>query len=154
MKKCKECGYEGDNFLKGFLICNTCVEKAVALERMNPEPLKGKIIEGTYGKKEARIIDTEELLKLKKYVDDELVERIIDANSSSIPCPAKLTDLRLHGRNPDMLQKDQVCRAIKSWINYFNELGKYFEEKGNQERANRHYVQAIAFEVFLGEKNE
>ena len=111
-------------------------------------------MKSTLTKKEARITDTEELLKLKKYVDDELVTRIIDANSSSIPRPAKLTDLRLHGRNPDMLQKDQVCRAIKSWIFYFNELGKYFEEKENQERANRHYAQAIALEVFLDEKCE
>lgn len=66
--------------------------------------------------------------------------------------PPKFTDLKSYGENYDMFRVEQVEDTIKSWILYFNELGKYFEEQGDQERANRHFVQAIAFETFLGEQ--
>lgn len=115
-------------------------------------------MKSTFKKKEARITDTEELLKLKKYVDDELVTRTIlsytGGDNAGILHPAKLTGLKLHGKNNDMFEKNQIRYAIKSWIFYFNELGKYFEKQGNKERADRHFAQAIAFETFLGEDKD
>lgn len=104
MRKCKECGYIGNNFLKGFLICNDCVERNV--------------------------------------------------QNTDITSPPKFTDLKVYGENYDKFQVIQIESAIKSWIHYFNQLGRYFEKRGNQERADRHYVQAIAFETFLGEVME
>ena len=40
MKTCKNCGYKGDNFLKGFLICNNCLEKEN--KNIKIQPLKNK----------------------------------------------------------------------------------------------------------------
>jgi len=47
MKTCKNCGYKGDNFLKGFLICNNCLEKENKDIKSQPlENKKFQIIKG------------------------------------------------------------------------------------------------------------
>ena len=71
---------------------------------------------------------------------------------SEIISPPKFTDLKTYGENYDKFQVTQIESVIKSWILYFNQLAKYFEERGNHCRADRHYAQAIAFETFLGEE--
>ena len=102
MRKCKECGYEGDDFLKGFLICNTCVERY---------------------------------------------------NNKKLPNPKKLQEYcRPRGEEYQYYNIDEIFNCINVWIDYFNELGDYFEKRGNQERADRHYSQAVVMKMLIGEE--
>lgn len=65
-----------------------------------------------------------------------------------------LTGLKRKGKNNKYYEVEQIKHCVESWIFYFNELGTYFEKQGNQERAYRHYAQAIAFALFLNGKKE
>lgn len=71
--------------------------------------------------------------------------------TEDFPNPKKLTELKRYGKDHNFFEKTQVFVCVKEWILYYNYLAKYFEERGNQERADRHYAQAIAFDVFLNE---
>lgn len=73
---------------------------------------------------------------------------------TDIPTPVGFQGLKPYGENHDMFMVGQIRSTMESWVLYFNRLGKHFEERGNQERADRHYDQAIAFETFLGEEIE
>ena len=110
-------------------------------------------MKSTLTKKDMRILDSKELGRLKEDINHELTKRSLKKiDNTDIPNPVGFQGLKSCGENYDMFRVEQIRDAIKSWILYFNRLGKYFEEQGNQERADRHYAQAIAFETFLGEE--
>lgn len=99
VKKCIECGYEGNNFLKGFLICNDCVEKHNTRDKMTkpkliednlPElPLKlGIYLEKPYGGLFDNLVLTRILEEIvsdpyRNYYPKDL-EEIVNASSPSI----------------------------------------------------------------------
>ena len=79
--------------------------------------------------------------------ESKLYKESID---DDIPNPPYLTGLKI--KNKNYYEVEQIKHCIEQWIFYFDKLGRYFEKQGNQERADRHYAQAIAFALFLNNK--
>jgi hypothetical protein len=67
--------------------------------------------------------------------------------------PKKLQEYcKPRGEDYQYYNIDEVIDCIKVWIKYLNELGDFFEKEGQQERADRHYSQAIVMEMLIGKE--